>query len=220
MCRQRAPDSVSSVYVKPSNLPPRLLARMKCRVFSRDRPTEGIAVMDPTPCACWDAGGSFSGGSSAQGGKDEDNKPATGVNDRPPGGSSTKKKRTEQHYPPALWDGLGGGSVAHRPGLGPVRHGLRLKSAYAQQGDAWGTGEPAFTSFHARFKVHKDGESPCTPPVAPLVLALLTSRVSLGVAELRGPSLSRHLRSWKCSAKSHGGLLYRATAFFPTNACI
>lgn len=62
-------------------------------------------------------------------------------------------QRTREPYdPPVLWP-VNGDKFAYRRDRGPVAHGLRLESAYAQQGDAWGTGEPAFSSYHHMFKV-------------------------------------------------------------------
>ncbi|CAN0374407.1 unnamed protein product, partial [Ectocarpus fasciculatus] len=57
----------------------------------------------------------------------------------------------EAYDPPVLWP-CNGDKLAYRRGRGPVAHRLRLRSAYAQRGDAWGTGEPAFSSFHHMFK--------------------------------------------------------------------
>ena len=54
--------------------------------------------------------------------------------------------------PPLLWP-VGASKFAYSTGQGPVAHLLRLRSAYSQQADAWGTGEPAFTSYHHMFKV-------------------------------------------------------------------
>lgn len=58
----------------------------------------------------------------------------------------------EPYDPPVLWP-VNGDKFAYRRDRGPVAHGLRLESAYAQQADAWGTGEPAFSSYHHMFKV-------------------------------------------------------------------
>ncbi|CAM9800551.1 unnamed protein product, partial [Laminaria digitata] len=91
-----------------------------------------FAVMDPSPCRCTlERGGN---GSSSGGGVGSATNRGQGVYD-----------------PPLLWP-LGGSKLAYSTGQGPVAHLLRLRSAYSQQADAWGTGEPAFTSYHHMFK--------------------------------------------------------------------
>ncbi|CAM9847920.1 unnamed protein product, partial [Ectocarpus sp. 8 AP-2014] len=106
-----------------------------------------FAVLDPSPCRCTaaepsagesrpDSGG---GKRSAKGGGDGD------------GPQEEFHRGREAYDPPVLWPS-NGDKLAYRRGRGPVAHGLRLRSAYAQRGDAWGTGEPAFSSFHHMFK--------------------------------------------------------------------
>lgn len=127
-------------------------------------PSSFFAVMDPTPCSCTVQQAVKQGGSSSgtgSGGACDGSSSNTGKNDdggSDVGGDAKNELRIslgeghETHNPPLLWPG-DGNKLAHRREQGPVVHGLRLKSAYAQQADAWGTGEPAFTSYHHMFKV-------------------------------------------------------------------
>lgn len=98
--------------------------------------------MDPLSCRCASTGSlgvsGDSGGGSVSGKRKAD-------------GSAVQRER-EVYDPPVLWP-VNGEKFAYRRERGPVEHGLRLESAYAQQGDAWGTGEPAFSTYHHMFKV-------------------------------------------------------------------
>ncbi|CBJ48564.1 hypothetical protein Esi_0025_0149 [Ectocarpus siliculosus] len=99
-----------------------------------------FAVLDPSPCRCT-AVEPAAGERRSDGGGGK--RSATGGGD---GGGPQ-----EAYDPPVLWP-RNGDKLAYRRGTGPVAHGLRLRSAYAQRGDSWGTGEPAFSSFHHMFK--------------------------------------------------------------------
>lgn len=118
-------------------------------------PGTHFAVMDPAPCSCVTAeevgaGGGHGGNGSCQGEGGVGKRKAGGAAG---GGGHEVPQRTREPYdPPVLWP-VNGDKFAYRRDRGPVAHGLRLESAYAQQGDARGTGEPAFTSYHHMFKV-------------------------------------------------------------------
>ena len=107
------------------------------------RPGTLFAVMDPVPCRCV---------------IDHDQCGAEGDVGKRKAGSETgsgdevRRMTREPYDPPVLWP-VNGDKFAYQRDRGPVAHGLRLKSAYAQQADAWGTGEPAFSSYHHMFKV-------------------------------------------------------------------
>eukprot|EP00903_Cladosiphon_okamuranus_P015669 g14470.t1 len=106
------------------------------------RPGTLFAVMDPAPCRCVTA---------------DENCPTEGfVGKRKAGnetgsGDEVRQMTREPYDPPVLWP-VNGDKFAYRRDRGPVVHDLRLESAYAQQADAWGTGEPAFSSYHHMFK--------------------------------------------------------------------
>lgn len=136
-CSNRLPHQASSAYV---------IADTDHRCPPGAPPGALFAVMDPVPCRCVAADGSCrrdgvlgkrKPGSAAEGGGDE-----------------RAEKTREPYDPPVLWP-VKGDKFAYRRGQGPVVHGLRLESAYAQQGDGWGTGEPAFSSYHHMFKVNE-----------------------------------------------------------------
>lgn len=102
-----------------------------------------FAVMDPSPCPCTIERGGKAG--------------QEGRRDRNGGGGSSRGdgrggRGEGVYHPPLLWP-VGGSKFAYSTGHGPVKHPLRLRSAYSQQADAWGTGEPAFTTYHHMFKV-------------------------------------------------------------------
>ncbi|CAM9805110.1 unnamed protein product [Scytosiphon promiscuus] len=112
--------------------------------------------MDPLSCRCAAAGhndGGGGGGASSGGRRPDEGitkklKPAGG------GGAGVENEfhgGRETYDPPVLWP-VQGEKIAFRRNRGPVVHSLGLQSAYAQQGDAWGTGEPAFSSYHHMFK--------------------------------------------------------------------
>lgn len=115
--------------------------------------------MDPSPCRCTDeidvsggdpilAGGDGQGPKAASGSVEDKIGGVSGVG----GGGEVGAGDGEGIVPPCLWPD--GAQLGDSRDWGPVRHGLRLRSAYAQQGDAWGTGEPAFTTYHDMFKVN------------------------------------------------------------------
>lgn len=114
-----------------------------------------FAVMDPVPCRCVAAGAVGASGhgnnSNCRGEGVAGKRKAEGAAGRG-GGDEELQKTRETYDPPVLWP-VNGEKFAYRRGRGPVAHGLQLESAYAQQGDAWGTGEPAFSSYHHMFKV-------------------------------------------------------------------
>lgn len=116
-----------------------------------------FAVIDPSPCSCKADGARVQhnkGARKAQGVDGRDGKGKGGVLDAGPsnGTEAAKGNADENRLSPVLWTSKGVNGAPLR-GLGPVVHRLRLRSAYAQQANAWGTGEPAFTSYHASFKV-------------------------------------------------------------------
>lgn len=110
-----------------------------------------FAVMDPLRCRCAAAGLLGIRGESGRGGVITKKMEAGGAGGGGGDGGAVHGKR-EVYDPPVLWP-VNGEKFAFRREQGPVEHGLRLESAYAQQGDAWGTGEPAFSTYHHMFKV-------------------------------------------------------------------
>ncbi|CAM9293577.1 unnamed protein product [Ectocarpus sp. 12 AP-2014] len=107
-----------------------------------------FAVLDPSPCRCTAAEPATGERRSDGGGGKRSAKSGGDDGDRP---QEEFHRGREAYDPPVLWPS-NGDKLAYRRGRGPVAHGLRLRSAYAQRGDAWGTGEPAFSSFHHMFK--------------------------------------------------------------------
>lgn len=96
-----------------------------------------FVLMDPAPpCRC--AMGRANDGDSRTGNKSQR--------------GSDVHRNLETYNPPLLWPS-NGDKMARTSGQGPVKHRLRLRSSYSQQADAWGSGEPAFTSYHHLFKV-------------------------------------------------------------------
>lgn len=128
---------------------------------------ECFAVMDPTSCPCneqnvvrrgTDRTPGDSGRLNACG-----NKESGGVIDGEARGEGMEDIAVSENVaPPCLWPN--GALLGNSQGSGPMRHDLRLRSAYAQQGNAWGTGEPAFTSYHKQFKVCKCAKSTYLEP--------------------------------------------------------
>lgn len=121
--------------------------------------------MDPTPCPCnernivrrgTDQAPGDSGGSSHATGRDDQG--SGSVVDGEAGGEGVEDVGVSENVaPPCLWPN--GAIMGNSQGSGPMHHELRLRSAYAQQGNAWSTGEPAFTSYHSLFKVSKYAKS-------------------------------------------------------------
>lgn len=106
--------------------------------------------MDPAPCRCASARALDVSDDSGPGSITGKRKADAGGSGR--GDGSAVLEERDVYDPPVLWP-VKGEEFAFRRERGPVEHGLRLESAYAQQGDAWGTGEPAFSSYHHMFKV-------------------------------------------------------------------
>lgn len=120
-----------------------------------------FAVIDPSPCSCKAVSARAQhniGSRKAQGVDGRDGKEKGGVLDAGSsnggeGSTEAAKGRVDKNCLSRVkWTSKGANGAPLR-GLGPVMHRLRLRSAYAQQADAWGTGEPAFTSYHNSFKV-------------------------------------------------------------------
>lgn len=156
VCCTRLPDAAAAAYVMPSDPLGRL-------VLPPPSATGGsyFAVMDPNPCCCNERTSLVRRGQAGDNSvrsKNENGSWGRGKGKR-------KEKRGPEAddatsvppelFPPVLWPHLGGGTLANSRQYGKLIHGLRLRSAYAQQTDAWGTGEPAFTSFHHLFKVSR-----------------------------------------------------------------
>ncbi len=112
--------------------------------------------MDPGPCPC--ATARLVGAGAGGDGSDPNVRMSHVVGKRKAegaagdGGEEEPQIGREPYNPPVLWP-VNGEKFAFQRDRGPVAHGLRLESAYAQQADAWGTGEPAFSSYHHMFKV-------------------------------------------------------------------
>lgn len=151
-------------------------------------------MIDPSPCSCKANSGDGAraqhkeGARKAKGADGRDGKRKGRVLD---GGSSTGGERSTEaakgdfdkdHLPPVPWTSKGVNGAPLR-GLGPVVHRLRLRSAYAQQADAWGTGEPAFTSYHGSFKVM------CSPAPSFSVPLLSAAGISLYLSWLQEATL-------------------------------
>lgn len=155
VCCTRLPDAAATAYVMPSDPLGRL-------VLPPPSATGGsyFAVMDPNPCSCNERGGLVRRGQQARDNsarnKTEDGSwgrgKGKGKEKRGPEADDTTRVPPEL-FPPVLWPHRGSRNLANSRRYGKLIHGLRLRSAYAQQRDAWGTGEPAFTSFHHLFKV-------------------------------------------------------------------
>ncbi|CAM9881810.1 unnamed protein product [Ascophyllum nodosum] len=161
-CSNRPPHAASSTYVAtPAQSPTPDGEALKTDVGVDAPPgaTPGalFAVMDPSSCGCkadvisvrdadrvQDDEGAVGDG---EGEELDGELPAAGARSKD---SATSKNDKADHLPPVLWPPRA--SVASSREFGPVAHCLRLRSAYAQQPDAWGTGEPAFTSYHHLFK--------------------------------------------------------------------
>lgn len=111
-----------------------------------------FAVMDPTACPCTSVGVSGRDVAESEGDGSDTTKENTDGGSASRGVDDKTGRTGEPQPPPVLWP-TNGGKRAQVRNKGPVAHRLRLRSAYAQQGDAWGTGEPAFTSYHHMFKV-------------------------------------------------------------------
>ena len=162
-CSNRPPHAASSTYVAtpaPSPTPDGEALKTDVGVDAPPGATPGalFAVMDPSSCCCkadvisvrdadrvQDDEGAVGDG---EGEELDGELPAAGARSKD---SATSKNDKADHLPPVLWPPRA--SVASSREFGPVAHCLRLRSAYAQQPDAWGTGEPAFTSYHHLFKV-------------------------------------------------------------------
>lgn len=145
-CSNRLPHDASSTYTIDDDA---VSAATGYRCPPGAPPGTLCAVMDPVPCRCATAGLLDVGGHNIYGdrGCKRKDKGGGGRGD----GDAVSRGR-EVYDPPVLWP-VNGEKFAFRRDRGPVMHGLRLESAYAQQGDAWGTGEPAFTTYHHMFKV-------------------------------------------------------------------
>jgi len=63
--------------------------------------------------------------------------------------SSSSPSAPSLSHPPPIWPPLGDWSLPSHP---PLHHSLSLVSAYAHRPSAHTTGEPAFTSYHGKFK--------------------------------------------------------------------
>lgn len=132
-CSGRRPHDAACTYVVADDPP---LTAMDYYRPPGASPGTLFAVMDPVSCRCTTTGQHDGrGGGGASGGAENE-----------------FHKGRETHDPPILWP-VQGNKIAYKRDRGPVFHNLDLKSAYAQQGDAWGTGEPAFSSYHHLFKV-------------------------------------------------------------------
>ena len=142
-CSNRLPHEASSTYVASDDDP---VPPTDYRCPPGAPPGALFAVMDPVPCRCVTPDGSCRGEGVV--GKRKAGTAAGG------GGGEVPQRTREPYDPPVLWP-VNGDKFAYRRDRGPVAHGLRLESAYAQQGDAWGTGEPAFSSYHHMFKVNQ-----------------------------------------------------------------
>eukprot|EP00752_Nemacystus_decipiens_P007761 g6935.t1 len=140
-CSNRLPHEASSTYVIADDAASSTATDYRCPPGAA--PGTIFAVMDPVPCRCVTADGSCPEESVA--GKRKGGSAAGG------GGGEAPQRTREPYNPPVLWS-VNGDKLAFRRDRGPVSHGLRLESAYAQQADAWGTGEPAFSSYHHMFK--------------------------------------------------------------------
>lgn len=148
MCASRPPHGASSFYLTGDAFSAEGDAPRGARVGSK------FVVMDPLPCRCTiERGGKARGGETGSlkdggGGRNGSLRGGEG------GGGATGNAGGGRgvYHPPVLWP-VNGEKFAFSTGEGPVMHPLRLKSAYSQQADAWGTGEPAFTTYHHMFKV-------------------------------------------------------------------
>lgn len=154
-CSKRAPHVASSTYVVADDAVSAADAAIDYRCPPGAPPGTRFAVMDPVPCHCVTAGavGASGHGSNANSCQEEGVGRKRKAGSAAGGGGGEVLQRTWEPYePPVLWP-VNRDKIAYQRGRGPVAHGLRLQSAYAQQGDAWGTGEPAFSSYHHMFKV-------------------------------------------------------------------
>ena len=137
LCSGRAPHGASSSYLT-----------VGASTAEGDTPSGApagsiFAVMDPSPCPCTIE---RAGKAGQEGGRDRNG--GTGSSRGGGGGGGGEG----MYHPRLLWP-VRGSKFAYSAGHGPVEHPLKLRSAYSQQADAWGTGEPAFTSYHHMFKV-------------------------------------------------------------------